>query len=87
MIAATWWVWIAFGLVLAIMEVAIRLYVFLAIALAAILTGVMLALGVGPGDWMTRTPLNAVWTCAALAAVIWLGLRFSLGPPPRDDDD
>ncbi|MGY6633939.1 MAG: NfeD family protein [Alkalilacustris sp.] len=87
MVGETWWVWVAFGLTLAIMEVAIRTYVFLAVALAAILTGVVLALEAGPAGWMAVQPLNAVLACAGLAAVIWLGLRFGLGPPSRSEDD
>ena len=82
----TWWIWLAFGLVLAILEVAIRLYVFLALAIASVLTGVMLWLGVGPAGWVGAEPANALLVCGGLAAAIWAGLRLSLGPPPRDED-
>lgn len=83
----TWWIWLAFGVVLAIMEVAIRLYVFLALALASLLTGLMLWLGVGPTGWMGQDTLNALAVCGGLAVAIWAGLRLSLGPPQRDEDD
>ncbi|MBK5927265.1 NfeD family protein [Rhodobaculum claviforme] len=86
MVGETWWLWVAFGIVLAIMEVAIRVYVFIAIALASILTGVMLWLGVGPAAWMAADTLNAVAVCAGLSAVIWVGLRLSLGAPARHED-
>ena len=71
---------------LAILEVAIRLYVFLALAIASVLTGVMLWLGVGPAGWMGAEPANALLVCGGLALAIWGGLRLSLGPPPRDEE-
>lgn len=86
MVGETWWLWVAFGIVLAIMEVAIRLYVFIALAVASILTGVMLWLGVGPAGWMAQDPLNALSVCAGLAVAFWGGLRLGLGAPERSDD-
>ena len=45
-----WWVWIAAGVVLAILEVMVSGYVLLGFAAGAVLTGVLLALGVLGGS-------------------------------------
>ena len=87
MVGETWWIWLAFGVVMAIMEVAIRLYVFLALALAAMITGGMLWLRLGPAEWMAEDPLHALAVCAGLAAVFWVGLRLGLGAPRREGED
>lgn len=70
----TWWVWIAGGFVLGILEIMVPGYVFLGFALGAVLTGGLLWLGVLPAG---TAVLLLVFALASLVA--WLGLRAALG--------
>ena len=74
-----WWVWIAAGVVLAILEIAVSGYVLLGFAGGAVLTGLLMWLGV-LGGTVSATVL--VFALASLAA--WIGLRAILGLP-RDN--
>ncbi len=87
MVGETWWIWMAAAVVLATMEVAIRLYVFLALALASLITGVMLWLRLGPAEWMQADVANSLAVCAGLSVVFWVGLRLGLGAPRGDPED
>lgn len=71
-----WWVWIAAGVVLGILEVVVSGYVLLGFALGAIVTGVLLWLGVLGAS---LSSLLLVFAVASLAA--WLGLRSLFGLP------
>ncbi len=74
-----WWVWIAAGLVLAIMEVALPGYIFVGFALGSIATGLLLWSGQWPAAWMAADITHALAVFAALSVVIWLLLRLTLG--------
>ena len=74
----TWWLWLAFGVVIAIMEVAFPVYVFGSLALGSIATGLLLWSGLAP-DWMAADTVNALIVFAGLSVAIWLVLRLTLG--------
>lgn len=75
MIWNVWWAWIAGGFLIGALEVVLPGYIFLGFAIGAILTGILLGLGVlglaGPST------LLLVFALASLAA--WAALRFGLG--------
>lgn len=73
---AVWWVWVAAGFVLATLEVVLPGYVFVGFAIGAILTGLLLGLGILGGSVAT---LFLVFALASLVA--WLGLRAAFGRP------
>lgn len=72
----TWWVWVAAGLVLAILEVVIPGYIFLGFAAGAIVVGLLLAIGILPvaGPW-----LLVIFAVLSLLAYIVLVNRFKSG--------
>lgn len=74
-----YWVWLALGLALGIMEVLVPGYILLGFAIAAAAIGVVFAAGVGPADMMAASlPITlAVFGGASLA--MWLGLRQIFG--------
>ena len=80
----TWWLWIAAGIVIAIMEVAFRGFWFLGMSLGAIATGALIWSGIGPAAWMEAQTLNAVIAFAVLSAIAFglLRLAFGAGRPP-----
>lgn len=73
--AALWWVWVAFALILAILEVVMPGFVFLGFAIGAFLVG-MLLLNTG----LSLSFPVLLLAFAALSLVAWLVLRriFSL---------
>lgn len=76
---ATWWVWVAAGLALAILEVVVPGYIFVGFALGAVLTGVLIGLGLPGSGWMLAAPLNALLVFALMSLACWLILRRVLG--------
>lgn len=74
-----WWVWMAAGVVMAILEVVVSGYVLLGFALGAVLTGVLIWAGV-LGSNVSATLL--LFALASLAA--WLALR-ALFRLPKDN--
>lgn len=71
-----WWVWIAAGVVLAILEVVVSGYVLLGFAVGAVLTGVLIWAGLlGP----SLSVMLLVFALASLGA--WLILRKIFGLP------
>jgi membrane protein implicated in regulation of membrane protease activity len=75
MIWQVWWVWVAAGFVLGIIEVAVPGFIFLGFAGGAIVTGVLIGIGLLAGA--SFAVLLAVFAVASLA--VWLGLRSVLG--------
>lgn len=69
-----WWVWVVAGLALAILEVLVPGFVFLGFALGAIVTGLLILLGLAPGNVAV---LALVWAVVSLSA--WILLRRSVG--------
>ena len=68
-IFSTWWVWIAAGIVLAILETLLPAFILLGFALGAIGTGLLMALGV------VVSPSMLILTFAVLSLFSWLLLR------------
>jgi len=74
-----WWVWIAAGLVLAILEVLVPGFIFAGFAVGAVITGVIVGLGVPGSGWMMASPINALVVFAVLSVIVWLVMRAVLG--------
>lgn len=76
---AVWWVWVVAGFALGVVEVLVPGFIFLGFAIGAVITGVL----VGIGLLGTNVPLLIlVFALASLAA--WFGLRRVFGG--RDGD-
>jgi len=71
-----WWVWIAAGVVLAILEVMVSGYVLLGFAAGAVLTGVLLALGVLGGSLPVM-----LFVFAVASLVAWVLFTKAFGLP------
>ncbi len=73
MIWEIWWVWVALGLVLAILELFAPGFIFVGFAVGAMVVGVLFALGVS---------LSLPWALVVFAVVsvlAWVGFRRALG--------
>ncbi|GGE20658.1 hypothetical protein SAMN05421774_10648 [Gemmobacter megaterium] len=70
---ATWWIWIAGGIALGVLELLAPGYIFLGFAVGAVLTGGLVAVGI-PGN----LPLALV-IFAALSLIAWATMRRILG--------
>lgn len=69
-----WWVWIVAGFALGIFEVLTPGFIFLGFAVGAVLTGILVGIGLAPDNF---PPLLLIF--AALSVVAWLGLRRFAG--------
>lgn len=77
---ATWWAWIAAGLLIGILEVLIPgWFLFVGFAIGAVLTGIWMGLGLPGADWMAANPGNALTVFAVLSLIGWLMLRQLVG--------
>ena len=74
MIWSLWWVWVAGGFALGILEVLMPGYIFLGFAIGSMLTGALIGLGVMGGN---LPALLVVFALASLAA--WAALRRPFG--------
>jgi len=74
-----WWIWIAGGLILAILEVLVPGFLFAGFAVGAVLTGAIIGLGIPGSGWMLVSPFNALVVFAVLSVVVWLAMRSLLG--------
>jgi membrane protein implicated in regulation of membrane protease activity len=74
MIWASWWVWVAGGFALGVLEVILPGYIFLGFAIGAVLTGIL----VGTGLMGASLPL-LILVFALLSVVAWLMLRRTMG--------
>ena len=71
---AVWWVWVVAGFALGVLEVLLPGFIFLGFAIGAVITGVL----VGIGLLGANVPLLVlVFALASLAA--WYGLRRMFG--------
>ncbi len=71
---ATWWVWVVAGFALGVVEVLVPGFIFLGFAIGAVITGVL----VGIGLLGANVPLLIlVFALASLAA--WFGLHKMFG--------
>ena len=69
-----WWVWIVGGFALAILEVVTPGFIFLGFAIGAILTGVLVGIGLAPAGFRALLLIFA-----ALSVLAWIGLRRAVG--------
>lgn len=77
----TWWIWMAAGLVLAILELLAPVFVFLGFAIGAVATGALIWLN-GPGSgWMSGSVANHALVFAVLSLAAWVALRALFGLP------
>jgi membrane protein implicated in regulation of membrane protease activity len=74
-----WWVWLAGGFGLAILEVLVPGYIFAGFALGAAGTGIWMGLGLPGSGWMAAGAVNALTVFAGLSVVSWLALRQGMG--------
>lgn len=79
MLWATWWVWGAAALVLAILEVAIPGFILLGFAGGAALVALVLAIGGGLGAWLAGSMPIMLLVFALGSLVTWLVLRRVAG--------
>ena len=70
----SWWVWVVAGFALGVLEVLVPGFIFLGFAIGAVLTGVMVGIGVLGGSASLMLLVFAVLSVAA-----WLGLRATIG--------
>ena len=78
MLWSVWWVWIAGGFVVGIVEVLVPGFIFLGFAGGAMITGVALGLGLVGGDSLSLLLMIFAFACL----VIWGGLRLAIGTRP-----
>lgn len=69
-----WWVWIVAGFVLGMLEIVMPGYIFLGFAIGAVITGVLVGLGVA-----SASPALLVLIFAVCSLVAWLVLRRTMG--------
>ena len=74
MIWTMWWAWVVFGVALGVLEVLVPGFIFLGFAVGAVVTGLLVGLGVlgGSVPWLALV-------FAVLSLVAWLGLRRLVG--------
>ncbi len=76
---AVWWVWVVAGFALGVVEVLVPGFIFLGFAIGAVITGVLVGIGLlGPN----LAALALVFALASLAA--WLALRKMFGAQGGD---
>ena len=73
-IIATWWAWVAFGIIFMLLELMMPSYLFLGFGLGAIVTGITLALGIT----MSAQYLMLLFAIASLISWILLRQFFKL---------
>lgn len=71
---AVWWVWVVAGFGLGVLEVLVPGFIFLGFAIGAVLTGVLVGLGLLGAN----LPLLLL-AFAVLSVLAWLGLRATMG--------
>ena len=74
MIWTMWWAWVVFGVALGVLEVLVPGFIFLGFAVGAVVTGLLVGLGLLGGS----VPVLAL-VFAVLSLVAWLGLRRVVG--------
>ncbi|MCH1387410.1 MAG: NfeD family protein [Paracoccaceae bacterium] len=73
-IIETWWAWVAFGIVLMLLELMMPSYLFLGFGFGAIVTGITLALGIT----MSAQYLMLLFAIASLISWVLLRQVFKL---------
>ena len=65
----TWWFWVAFGLVLVILETVLPGFVLLGFGIGAVVVGLLISLG------LSMTLPKLVLLFATVSLITWAGLR------------
>ena len=68
-----WWVWVAGGIILVILEVFLPVFWFLGFAVGAMLIGLLLALGIEPSTGWT------ILLFSIFSLIAWLVIRKVVG--------
>ena len=74
-----WWIWIAGGLGLAILEVILPGFLFAGFAVGAVVTGALIGLSLPGTGWLAASPVYQLVLFAIVSVVAWLALRRLLG--------
>lgn len=73
-LADTWWAWVVLGFALGVLEVLAPGFIFLGFAIGAVLTGILVGLGIAPAGISALLLMFAV-----MSVVAWLVLRRTMG--------
>lgn len=71
---AVWWVWIVAGFGLGVLEVLIPGFIFLGFAIGAVVTGVLVGVGLAPANLAVLILIFAL-----VSLVAWFVLRKTMG--------
>ncbi len=71
---AVWWVWVVAGFALGVLEVLAPGFIFLGFAIGAVVTGILVGLGLAPTGLAALILIFAVVSLAA-----WYALRRTMG--------
>ena len=71
---AVWWVWVVAGFALGVLEVLVPGFIFLGFAIGAVVTGILVGLGLAPTGLAALILIFAVVSLAA-----WFVLRRTMG--------
>ena len=74
-----WWVWVAAGLVLAILEVFAPGFILLGFAVGAVVVGIVLAIGGSVAASLSSSLALMLLVFAVVSLVAWLVLRRVVG--------
>ncbi|WP_240790279.1 hypothetical protein [Rhodobacter sp. SY28-1] len=69
----TWWAWVILGFALGVLEVLAPGFIFLGFAIGAVVTGVLVGIGVSAG------PAALILIFAVVSVLAWLVLRRVVG--------
>jgi membrane protein implicated in regulation of membrane protease activity len=69
----TWWVWVILGFALGVLEVLVPGFIFLGFAIGAVVTGVLVGIGIPAG------PTALILIFAIVSVLAWLVLRRVVG--------
>ena len=69
----TWWAWVILGFALGVLEVIVPGFIFLGFAIGAVVTGVLVGIGIPAG------PTALILIFAVVSVVSWLVLRRVVG--------
>jgi inner membrane protein len=71
---AIWWVWIVAGFALGVLEVLVPGFIFLGFSIGAVVTGILVGLGLAPASLAALILIFAV-----VSLVAWFVLRRTMG--------
>ena len=77
--ADLWWIWLAAGLAVGVLELLLPGYVFVGLALGMAGTGLVLWSGIWPAAWIGAGLANGLLAAAVLALLAWAALRLLVG--------